>query len=82
MESTLTLVKEKSFMFVAKRSGIGGLISYKLEKGNNMHLTPSLRESTLKVVKEKSFMFVSKRSGIGGLISYQLEKGKSLHLAP
>ena len=43
-------------MFVSKRSGIGGLISYQLEKGKNLHLTPSLRENTLKVVKEKSFM--------------------------
>lgn len=43
-------------MFVAKRSGIGRLIGYKLEKGKNLHLTSSSRESTLKVVKEKSFM--------------------------
>ena len=66
-------------MFVSKRIAISWLISYHLEKGNNMHLTPSLRESTLTVIKEKSFMFVSKRSGIGGLIGYKLEKGKNLH---
>ena len=47
-------------MFVAKRSGIGGLIGHKLEKGNNLHLSPSSRESTLKVVKEKSFMLYQK----------------------
>ena len=56
-------------MFVSKRSGIGRLIGHKLEKGKNLHLTPSLRESTLKVVKEKSFMFVSKRSAISWFIS-------------
>lgn len=66
-------------MFVSKRSTISWLISYKLEKGNNMHLEPSLRESTLKVVKEKRFMFVSKRSAISWLISNKLEKNKNLH---
>ena len=67
-------------MFVSKRSGIGRLIGHKLEKGKNLHLTPSLRESTLKVVKEKSFMFVSKRIAISWLISYHLEKGNNMHL--
>ena len=66
-------------MFVSKRRAISWLISYQLENGNNMHLTPSLRESTLKVVKEKSFMFVSKRRAISWLISYKIEKGKNLH---
>ena len=66
-------------MFVSKRSTINWLISYHLEKDNNLHLTSSSRESTLKVVKEKSFMFVSKRSAISWLIGYKLEKGKNLH---
>ena len=56
-------------MFVSKRSTINWLISYQLEKDNNLHLTSSSRESTLKVVKEKSFMFVSKRSAISWFIS-------------